>query len=263
MSNHSTPVWHRRDVLRLGLTALLAPSVGCLGDPLAGGGSGMVRLASRPGAPSGTATPGESALGLGTGRDGLLYVPQAYDPALSWPLFVALHGATGDAAGWRGFFPAGDERGMVILVPESRGVTWDGVRGDFGPDVEFIDAALAETFSRCRIDPTRVCFGGFSDGASYALSLGVSNGDLFSHLVAFSPGFFRPGGSRAGRPRVWVSHGLQDTVLPVTGSRLRIVPTLRSEGYDVTYEEFTGGHEVPSAVARAALDWYLPDPETA
>lgn len=32
---------------------------------------------------------------------------------------------------------------------------------------------------------------GFSDGASYALSLGLPNGNLFSHIVAFSPGFMR------------------------------------------------------------------------
>ena len=31
-----------------------------------------------------------------------------------------------------------------------------------------------------------------SDGASYALSLGLGNPQLFTHLVAFSPGFMRP-----------------------------------------------------------------------
>jgi predicted esterase len=30
---------------------------------------------------------------------------------------------------------------------------------------------------------------GFSDGASYALSIGPANGDLFTHVMAFSPGF--------------------------------------------------------------------------
>lgn len=32
---------------------------------------------------------------------------------------------------------------------------------------------------------------GFSDGASYALSLGQPNADVFSHIIAFSPGFMR------------------------------------------------------------------------
>ncbi len=53
---------------------------------------------------------------------------------------------------------------------------------------------------------------GFSDGASYALSLGVPNGDLFTHIVAFSPGFMRlpdqepAGGGR--KPKVPVGRAL-------------------------------------------------------
>ena len=42
------------------------------------------------------------------------------------------------------------------------------------------------------VDRQRVCASGFSDGASYALSLGAANGDLFTHIAAFSPGFMRP-----------------------------------------------------------------------
>lgn len=38
------------------------------------------------------------------------------------------------------------------------------------------------------IDPAHVAIGGFSDGASCALSLGLVNGDLFTHVMAFSPG---------------------------------------------------------------------------
>jgi phospholipase/carboxylesterase len=36
-----------------------------------------------------------------------------------------------------------------------------------------------------------VALGGFSDGASYALSLDLTNGDLFASLIAFSPGFIQ------------------------------------------------------------------------
>ncbi len=54
-----------------------------------------------------------------------------------------------------------------------------------------------------------------------------------------------------------MSHGTRDPVLPVTISRDGIVPSLRSGGYDVTYQEFDGGHEVPSAISESALDWFL------
>ena len=103
----------------------------------------------------------------------------------------------------------------MLLVPDSRGRTWDMILGNYGPDVAFIDQALAQTFSRYALNPARLAIGGFSDGASYALSLGLSNGDLFTHIIAFSPGFMAPA-QQQGRPPVFITHGTQDRVLPIT-----------------------------------------------
>jgi phospholipase/carboxylesterase len=64
---------------------------------------------------------------------------------------------------------------------------------------------------------------GFSDGASYALSLGLTNGDLFRHVIAFSPGFMAPA-ARRGEPPVFVSHITRDGVLPIGVTSHRIVP---------------------------------------
>jgi predicted esterase len=96
---------------------------------------------------------------------------------------------------------------------------------------------------------------GFSDGASYALSLGVANGDLFTHIIAFSPGFLAPA-SRNGQPRIFVSHGVKDGVLPIDSCSRKIVPRLKHAGYEVRYREFDGPHTVPPEVAREALDWF-------
>src|SRR5918911_5524024 len=106
-----------------------------------------------------------------------------------------LHGAGGDAQG--GLFPfvdRADAAGLLLVAPESRGPTWDVIRDSYGPDVEFIDRALSVVFSRYAVDPSHLAVGGFSDGASYALSLGLTNGDLFTHVLAFSPGFAAPAG---------------------------------------------------------------------
>ncbi|HEY9577756.1 MAG TPA: hypothetical protein VIR64_08795, partial [Pseudobacillus sp.] len=80
-----------------------------------------------------------------------------------------------------------DEAGLILLALSSRGPTWDMIlgRGRFGHDVAAIDAALEEAFSSYAVDPGRVAVGGYSDGASYALSLGISNGDLFGNVLAF------------------------------------------------------------------------------
>jgi phospholipase/carboxylesterase len=60
-----------------------------------------------------------------------------------------------------------------------------------------------------------------------------------------------------GSPRIYVSHGTRDDVLAVTISRDSIVPSLRRAGYNVTYREFEGYHEVPSEISESALDWFL------
>jgi len=147
---------------------------------------------------------------------------------------------------------------MVFLAPDSRSPTWDLVLDDFGPDVEFLDRALRYTFERCGIDRSRIVLGGWSDGATYALSLGVCNGDLFTHLIAYAPGFYRPGTRTSRRPRIFIAHGTRDDILPVENSRYNVVPTLRSERYDVTYHEHDGTHRTPDVIVEESLEWFLP-----
>jgi len=170
-----------------------------------------------------------------------------------------LHGAGGRARAFLSPELQGlaEAAGMLLLVPTSKEHTWDVIvgRGRYGPDVAAIDRALESTFNRYVVDPTRIAAGGFSDGASYALSLGITNGDLFTHVLAFSPGFMRPAGRR-GTPRVFVSHGTRDEVLPIERCSRRIVPQLERAGYGVTYWEFDGGHTVPSEIALEAAGWF-------
>jgi phospholipase/carboxylesterase len=212
------------------------------------------RLQARPAPPgSGDAPhppPGLRTIGLGGRRDGLLRVPDAVGSGGPLPLVVMLHGAGGNAAGALRLVEDAAP-GALILAPESRGPTWDVLLDDYGPDVSFLDAALRAVFARHRVDGRRVALAGFSDGASYALSLALANGDLFTHALAFSPGFAAPPAS-VGRPRFFVSHGVTDEVLPIDPCSRRIVPRLRAAGYEVRYREFPGGHFVPLELAAEA-----------
>jgi predicted esterase len=213
------------------------------------------RLQARPAAPTVVIAPGEHRLGLTTtDRDATLYIPKNVASPRLVPLLLMLHGAGSSARNVRFVFPLAEELGIVVLAPDSRRSTWDGIGGLFGPDVAFIDAALRYTFQRVAVNPARVAIGGFSDGASYALSLGLANGDLFTHLIAFSPGFITPA-PPSGRPPIFVSHGTADQILGIDVTSRLIVPRLRSAGYTVTYREFDGPHSVPAPIAREALEW--------
>lgn len=219
-------------------------------------------LSSRPSsskeaARQGGAT-GRQSLNLGEGRDGLLYVPRGYRPDSPAPLALMLHGAGGDAAhGLSLLEPFADRSGFILLAPASRGRTWDVILQDYGPDVSFIDRALEQVFGRYRVDASRMAVGGFSDGASYALSLGIANGELFTHVTAFSPGFMVPS-RQQGKPRLFISHGTRDEVLPIEACSRKIVPQVKRAGYDVLYKEFDGPHTIPQEIARAAVEWFVP-----
>ena len=218
------------------------------------------RLRSRPiRTLVGRAPVGLRVLEYGDGpAEGYLYVPAGYRKENPAPLILLLHGAGEDARdGLAQLRGQADEAGLVLLAPGSRGPTWDLImnRGHYGPDIAAIDLALGEAFSRCAIDPARVGVGGYSDGASYALALGLANGDLFPHVLAFSPGFLAPTGQK-GSPRVFVSHGTRDKWLPIDSCSRRIVPRLERAGYKVRYREFEGGHVVTPAIAREAASWF-------
>jgi phospholipase/carboxylesterase len=143
---------------------------------------------------------------------------------------------------------------------DSRYYTWDLILGGYGSDLRALDMALQYTFSHCNIDPQHIAICGFSDGASYALSLGISNGHIFTHLMGYSPGMIIQDEPIVGKPKVYISHGTDDQDLPIEVSRELIYPTLIDMGYDVNYYEFRGGHTIPASVIQKSLDWFLENP---
>lgn len=213
-------------------------------------------VAARPQPINKEAQRGLMHLDFGQSRDGLLLVPASYRVEQPAPLVLSLHGAGGNAHhGLNLLQHIAEERGFLLLSVDSRGSTWDVIRGNYGPDVEFIDRALERVFSLYAVDAKRVGIGGFSDGASYALSLGIGNGELFRHILAFSPGFAAPD-TPEGQPRIFISHGTQDRVLDIDRCSRRVVPQLKRAGYDVTYREFDGPHTVPPEIIREAMTWF-------
>lgn len=222
------------------------------------GGSVIVsdgRLRARPRSGVKTSATGEIKLGLDGKRDAILQIPKNAGQS-PLPLFVMLHGATQSADEMFWYLgSAHEEAGVAVLAPNSRSTTWDAIHGGgYGVDVEYLNRALERVFETTAIDPKRVSLGGFSDGATYALSLGLINGDFFNSIVAFSPGFVISGDLH-GQPRIYISHGTHDHILPIERCGRRIAAGLKSYGYDVKFREFDGDHEIPADVAREGLSF--------
>jgi phospholipase/carboxylesterase len=246
----------RRELFALGLTGAFALRLHAGKTESVNETAKTARLLARPGTPSGPPPkPGLQELHLEKRRDGLLYIPEGYQADRPAPLIVMFHGAGGSAKHAVGALrKLADSAGLILLATDSRGQTWDVIEGGYGPDVAFLDRALELAFSRCAVNPARIAAQGFSDGASYALSLGVTNGDLFTHVIAFSPGFLAPRDQR-GKPKIFVSHGMRDEVLSIASTSRRVVPQLRDAGYDVVYREFDGPHTVPGPITAEAVGW--------
>ena len=201
--------------------------------------------------------PGRNHLTIASDRDAILFVPTGLDDTAPVPLFVMFHGAGGFPEKVLPFLEEHAERHkFLLLAPHSMFATWDIVIGGHGPDLERLHQALAEVTSRYRINPAHLAFGGFSDGASYALSTGITNGDLVSHVIAFSGGFMSIF-TQEGAPKVFIAHGLVDEQLPVETAGRANATKLKAAGYDVQYVEFNGLHVIEPVIVGLAVEFFL------
>jgi phospholipase/carboxylesterase len=205
-------------------------------------------------------------------NDAVAYVP-ASAPQHP-PLLVLLHGAGRRQAEMLQHFEAeADMRGIVLLAPKSRGITWDAVaiaedppspdsllstrlshRFSSSGDARRVDAAISALSKQVPIDPSRVVLAGFSDGATFAAVMGLSRREPFSAVIAWSPGIALENADPARGRRMFVSHGRQDPVLAFAVTCGDIVPLLQGEGAAVTFVPFDGGHDAPAWLKDTFLD---------
>ena len=200
---------------------------------------------------------GENRLGVSDDeRDGTFYVPKTYKAGVPMPVLMLLHGFAGSSDSARNWFPLAEEFGVILIAPESRGLTWGQSVPGFDDDVRFLGPAYRHVAGLLDLDTDHVALAGVSDGAGYALSMGLAYGDSFNHVMVFAGGVMRPF-RKQGKPRLFFAHGIDDAQMPIDVTARKFVPLLKAEGYDVTYHEYKGGHRVPPAEIREAFKWFL------
>lgn len=224
-------------------------------------------LATPPPA-SAPATPEKRSGVLQLAGGAYVYLPKGMTGA-KMPLLVYFVGAGGQPSDvLTAYRDHADREGFVLLMPSPKGATWDmvddlsrrfgiemNVRPRYGRDIKALDTSLADLFGKVAIDPKRIAVLGFSNGATYALSIGTANPQLFSAVLALSPGPAFPTRFDPAQ-RVFISHGESDEVLPFSYTR-GVVAKLRVRKMQIEFMSFKGRHEIPDEVRTKALEMFL------
>jgi predicted peptidase len=200
-----------------------------------------------------------------------VHVPTGVGP--SPPLIVFLHGINQRGTG--GFLPrSGASSALMrrylsrvpalILLPQCRdGVYWSNPTMD-----EMVATALAQTQEEFKADSTRLYLTGVSMGGYGVWSIAARRPGCFAALVSICGGSplpprvdrrFTRVAEKIGKTPVWIFHGADDPIVPVTESR-QMVAALETVGGNVKYSEYPGvGHSVWAQVLaeRGLIPWLL------
>jgi len=192
-----------------------------------------------------------------------VFVPDNWTKKKKWPVVLFLHGAgeRGDdglietevGVGTairrdRSRFPA------IVVMPQCRKNVWWA--GSTMPDVAM--AALAEAESEFNGDRTRIYLTGLSMGGYGSWYLAGKYPGKFAAIAPICGGILMPDMARMqppddnspyleaakkiGKTPVWIFHGGDDPVVPVTESR-RMNEAMKTLGGEVRYTEYPGvGH---------------------
>ncbi|MEM9728781.1 MAG: PHB depolymerase family esterase [Myxococcota bacterium] len=182
-------------------------SVGCGDDGANSGtggtaGSGGSGGGSDTGGSPGTATPWildspiDETRRLGE-REYVLYVPSGLDLNEPTPLVFSFHGSTpgeGGAStlqrGVSGGNAHAQDNGYIIVYPQ--GLVRNGNQGwdttPLSPDIDFVDAMIAELDDEFGLDDDRVYSAGISNGGSMSYALACVRGEVFAAIGPVATG---------------------------------------------------------------------------
>jgi phospholipase/carboxylesterase len=194
---------------------------------------------------------------------GYLLVPDEIAPDRLYPLITVLHGAgRQDDLLAKAYRDEPERRQALFLIPRSTLMTWDLIASEDRPDLDFLEFAYDLIYRRYPIDPARQGILGYSDGASYGLSYGLSNPHLFRAVMGWAAGFkvldeklLEPS---APKPRVLLEYGTHDQLFPFERVALPMRADLERRGYQVEFRVDQGGRHWPSSDFQdEALDWFF------
>ena len=196
----------------------------------------------------------------------ILLTPERIDPERRYPLVTVLHGAgRREEMLIKAYQAEPGSRDALFLIPRSHHPTWDLIAANDRPDLDFLEWAYDLIYRRYPVDPDRQGLIGYSDGASYALSVGLSNPGVFRAVMGWAAGFLvvDPSGISAEDPKPWVllEYGTHDQLFPFERVAIPMRERLEGMGYAVNFRVDEGGRHWPSGEFQPeALDWFFSTP---
>jgi phospholipase/carboxylesterase len=192
-----------------------------------------------------------------------LYVPEAWDGQASMPLVVALHGGSGHGRDFLwSWLREARGRNVLVLSPTAQDRTWS-IMGGADVDADRLRETIESVATRYPVDRARVLLTGMSDGATYALLLGLRSGPPFTHLApacgVLHPLLFAGGLDRAQDFPIYLIHGALDWMFPVYTARMGR-DALLSAGARLVYREIEDlSHTYPRDENPRILEWLVSD----
>jgi predicted esterase len=207
----------------------------------------------------------------------LVHLPAGYDPGRTYPLLIGLHGSGGSPEIFGRLWERNSKAQCLLAAPEGPYVLPPEQRRDIPGHSWFLQvqdrrlwamadplvvqamvATVAEIRANHKVGPVYIL--GFSQGASLAYQAALRHPDQFAGVLAvaglFPAEFLTQADLDRAAPslRVFIAHGARDGVVkPAASEKARSF--LEKAGFQVTFQSFKGGHELPAGLFRDILAW--------
>lgn len=215
---------------------------------------------------------------------GLIRLPENYDSEKSYPLLIGLHGG---GSSLDDFIDIIHDVEFIYVVPQAP-YTWL-IDGELGYDWALWPSGDGELSNRAsniienyitdlvkqldkKYKVRDFYLMGFSQGAIYTYIAGIKNHHLLTGLICLSgPGLLEPLISpftgekttdwlerkdiaEANRLKIFIAHAKKDERVKYKLA-IKSRDLLKEYGYDVTFVDFEGGHNVDEDVMKSVAEW--------
>lgn len=168
-------------------------------------------------------------------REYVLRIPTNYDPALSSPLLINMHGFGGCAAdyaetvgGFYEFDALADQEGIIVAYPQGayrpdkQDHYWEpGDNSDediYKNDSYFIEQLIESIAAEYNVDRNRIYAAGYSNGGMMAYSLACNRNESFAGIGIMSGVMLEEECNQDYSIPIILFHGIADDVLPYEGN---------------------------------------------